>query len=621
MKTRARGLMIVLVVLAMVAVACGGGGRGSSSKSNGGKSGAPGSATGFDGKTITVGAISPQTGIASIIGIPLTAGNQVYFDGLNAKGGIAGKYKVKLEVRDSAYNSNTAQQNYSDLRDNVAMLAQVLGYRHHQCAAHPHAPGRHGGSSGHARRPVGARPQPPPGRGSVPDRGDQRVGVLGQRGRWEGQDALRHPLRRPLRAGGPRRRQVRSHEARLQPRHRGGVPGLVDRPDRAAPAGAHRLRRRLARRPAHRHHPDDGDVPRPQALDVRWIGQAPTWVSLLASGATGDYLAKHFWLAAQGPQWGDTSSPGMKQMLADIAKYKPDQKPDLYFAFGYAQALTVSKLLEKAVELGDLSHAGVKKALNKLGTVDTLGLAGTYKYGPPDQRVPPEQTTIFGVDPSVPGALKALKVNYESGDREVVHVPEGLRTRGELPPPLERGCFCRQKKNNSAPPRPPRVCKKDPRDRSPAPATPISQGAGGQSGAPGSMPQSPRPTPPCQPAEGREPQKPQNPKGPRRALVAWAPRGEWAEKAPKGPPPPPPKTATTQTKQAAPAGPPRAPTGASTPGASSRGKRSTLTRSPKAPAVCGTANGAALSTMTRRSPDLPHLAGQGPDAHRAALLH
>src|SRR5680860_1400667 len=127
MKTRARSLTIVLVVLAMVAVACGGGGRGSSDKSSGGKGGAPGSAVGFDGTTITVGAISPQTGIASIIGIPLTAGNQVYFDALNAKGGIAGKYKVKLEVRDSAYNSNTAQQNYSDLRDNVVMLAQVLG--------------------------------------------------------------------------------------------------------------------------------------------------------------------------------------------------------------------------------------------------------------------------------------------------------------------------------------------------------------------------------------------------------------------------------------------------------------------------------------------------------------
>jgi ABC-type branched-subunit amino acid transport system substrate-binding protein len=162
-----------------------------------------------------------------------------------------------------------------------------------------------------------------------------------------------------------------------------------------------------------------------QSLDLRWIGQAPTWVSLLASGASGSYMAKHFWLAAQGPQWGDTTSPGMSQMLADIAKYKPNQQPDLYFAFGYAQALTVTKLLEKAVALGDLSHAGIKKALNQLGTVDTLGLTGTYKYGPPADRVPPEQTTIFAVDPSVPGALKALKVNYESKTVKSYTFPKG----------------------------------------------------------------------------------------------------------------------------------------------------------------------------------------------------
>jgi hypothetical protein len=154
-----------------------------------------------------------------------------------------------------------------------------------------------------------------------------------------------------------------------------------------------------------------------QNVNVQWIGQAPTWVSLLAAGATGAYMQQHFLLASQGPQWGDMSVPGMKQMLDDIARFKPAQKPDIYFAFGYAQALTVSKLLEKAVELGDLSRAGVMKALDQLGDVDTLGLAGTYHYGPPASRVPPRVSTIFAVDPSQVaqlGGLKAVKANFES---------------------------------------------------------------------------------------------------------------------------------------------------------------------------------------------------------------
>jgi hypothetical protein len=163
-----------------------------------------------------------------------------------------------------------------------------------------------------------------------------------------------------------------------------------------------------------------------QNVNVRWMGQAPTWVSLLASGATGAYMQQHFWLASQGPQWGDTTVPGMKQMLDDIARYSPDQKPDIYFAFGYTQALTVSKLLEKAVALGDLSRAGIVKALDQLGDVDTLGLAGVYHYGPPASRVPPRVSTIFSVDPAAAasGNLKALKPNFESDPAKTFQFPK-----------------------------------------------------------------------------------------------------------------------------------------------------------------------------------------------------
>jgi ABC-type branched-subunit amino acid transport system substrate-binding protein len=424
MLTRARNLLVVLAVLAMVAAGCGGGGRGESSGSGGGKKGAPGNTVGFDGKTITVGAISPQTGIASIIGIPLTAGNQVYFDALNAKGGVAGKYKVKLEVRDSAYNSNTAQQNYSDLRDNVAMLAQVLGtditnalltpMRQDDMVAAPAT------LDAEWVRDPNLLPVAAPYQIEAINGLDYWVNEGGGKGKTlcvirsddlygqAGLDGVKYAASKlDFKLGKVAEFPASSSDltAQLQEVRTGcDAVWLVALPTATIPTMG---------------------AAAGQGLDVRWIGQAPTWVSLLASGATGDYVTKHFWLAAQGPQWGDTTSPGMKQMLADVAKYKPDQKPDLYFAFGYAQALTVAKLLDQAVELGDLSHAGIKKALTKLGTVDTLGLAGTYKYGPPEERVPPEQTTIFAVDSSVPGALKALKVNYESKTVKSFTFPKG----------------------------------------------------------------------------------------------------------------------------------------------------------------------------------------------------
>ena len=58
---------------------------------------------------------------------------------------------------------------------------------------------------------------------------------------------------------------------------------------------------------------------------------------------------------AEGTEWGDTQVPGMKDMMEQVKEFKPDQQPDYYFSFGYLQGIAMTALLEKAVELGDLS--------------------------------------------------------------------------------------------------------------------------------------------------------------------------------------------------------------------------------------------------------------------------
>ena len=48
--------------------------------------------------------LTPLTGPVAVIGKPLTAGNEVYFDYVNKEqGGIAGKYKVELVQADTQY--------------------------------------------------------------------------------------------------------------------------------------------------------------------------------------------------------------------------------------------------------------------------------------------------------------------------------------------------------------------------------------------------------------------------------------------------------------------------------------------------------------------------------------
>src|SRR5215207_1432747 len=91
-----------LVVAAALALAGCGGAAGEGDKGDEGGSGASlKSGPGFDGKTIKLGVLTPLSGPVAVIGLPLTAGNQVYFDYVNKEqGGIAGKYQVELEQAD-----------------------------------------------------------------------------------------------------------------------------------------------------------------------------------------------------------------------------------------------------------------------------------------------------------------------------------------------------------------------------------------------------------------------------------------------------------------------------------------------------------------------------------------
>src|SRR3546814_748461 len=90
--------------------------------------GDPEPTAGFDGETIRLGVITPTSGSVALIGNPLTAGNQAYFDYVNEElGGVAGKYQIELEVRDSGYDPTKAVQEYAAIKDDVAMIAQLLG--------------------------------------------------------------------------------------------------------------------------------------------------------------------------------------------------------------------------------------------------------------------------------------------------------------------------------------------------------------------------------------------------------------------------------------------------------------------------------------------------------------
>ncbi|GAA1889764.1 ABC transporter substrate-binding protein [Actinomadura bangladeshensis] len=103
---------------------------GCSGKATGGSGG-----TGKDGvktgpgvgdDTIRVGAATDLTGVYAPLGKSLTQAQQMYFEQVNAQGGICGR-KVELVVRDHGYDVQKAVAGYSEMQSSVIGLTQFVG--------------------------------------------------------------------------------------------------------------------------------------------------------------------------------------------------------------------------------------------------------------------------------------------------------------------------------------------------------------------------------------------------------------------------------------------------------------------------------------------------------------
>lgn len=407
-----------LFSLVLVAAACGGRSDdddnadddGAETTSPDGGGGAPAEVPGFDGTTIRVGAITPTSGTASVIGNPLTAGNQAYFDALNAEGGVAGEYQVELVVEDSAFATTTADAAYEATKDEVVMFAQILGTQivttllpkltADNIVASPASL-----DSFWVREqqllPIGGPYQIQSanaftwyiegGNGGSPDDTicalirDDEYGEAG----FEGFEAAAEE------------NDIEIAEVVTFP---GGEADFTTQIGALQSADCEMVL--FVGLPTETSPAMTRAAQSSPPFTPQWIGQSPTWLGLFATTDLAPYLQENFVLASEGTEWGDTSVPGMAQMIEDAPA---DQAPDIYFSFGYSQARAVHQVLEAAVAAGDLSREGIIEAMNGIDTLTFDGLTGDYPYGAPEDRVPPRASTIFAVDPEAPGGLRVLE--------------------------------------------------------------------------------------------------------------------------------------------------------------------------------------------------------------------
>jgi len=138
-------LLIVVFVLALVAAACSsdggdtttttaaaGGGDTTTTSTTAAPDGGGGdeikTGRGVDAetKTIKLGLLADLTGIFAPLVIDITDAQQVYWDGVNAAGGIDG-WTVELVIEDTNYNLEQHQEKYAKIREDVVAISQSTG--------------------------------------------------------------------------------------------------------------------------------------------------------------------------------------------------------------------------------------------------------------------------------------------------------------------------------------------------------------------------------------------------------------------------------------------------------------------------------------------------------------
>ena len=367
-------------------------------------------------KTITLGILSPYSGpVADPIGKPLALGVKVYFDSVNANGGIDG-YKVNFVEKDTQYNPQLEVQHYNEIHNQVLMIADSLGTPttfaiKDLATADQMLVSAATLSSALAREKylilLGT-----PYRLQVENAFDYvvkqlgvqnpSVGIIYQNDEY-GQDGLTgykeavnfyhlHDAAQATYAV-----TDTNYTAQISQLKASGAKYVFVTAIPTATAGIIVTAYKLGYNP-------------------QWILQSPAFAQALLAVPGLGALLSHDWLVSQGATWGDTSQPGMAQMLNDVAKYAPNQKPDGFFQFGYTESKITYEILKKALDNNDITRDGLLTAFESLKSVDLGGLLPPVTYGSsPNERVPTRDSIVFVIDPTQPTGVKPLSADFTGG--------------------------------------------------------------------------------------------------------------------------------------------------------------------------------------------------------------
>jgi ABC-type branched-subunit amino acid transport system substrate-binding protein len=344
------------------------GGSGSSSQVKTGR--------GISGTTISIGALTDLSGVFAALGKDVTNAQTLFWDQQNAKGGVCGKYQVKTVVKDHGYVVQNAVQLYSALKGDVLAIEQTIGSPINVALADQLQADKMVNIPEAWARSLTANPQNAVVGATYDVEMINGLDYLLKQGKIKQGDKLGHIyFEGDYGANGLAgskyfaskhgmtivEAQIKSTDtdmtAQVTNFKAQGVTAILLTTAPAATASA-------------------AGVAAQVGLNVPILGNNPVYAPGLLASPAGPTLKTNMFIASPVPAFDQ-----QPQLLKDYtAKYSSATQPSLGVIHGYADAVVMQQILEKACADGDLTPAGVTKAKASLANVDTKGLVVPLDY-------------------------------------------------------------------------------------------------------------------------------------------------------------------------------------------------------------------------------------------------
>lgn len=401
-RRTSRAVSVALVSVTLAASGCS---LKTPDNAGGGGAGARGLKTdvGVTEDSITLGNLTDTSGVFKTLGLGITQGSAMWASDINADGGICGR-KIKLTTADHGYTAEKAVPLYNRMKTNVLGLMQLLGSPVLAALKKPIT-----------RDEIAAIPASwasdnldVPNVVMIGPTYDVEIinglARLQQQGKIKDGDTIGHIYVDSEYGKNALKGSIyyaKRHKMRL-------VRASVTSTEADLTSSVTRLKARGVKAILLTSTPAQAGsalgVARAQGLKVPIFGSSPSYTPQLMDTPAGPVLRSgQFESSALQVPYNYDKVPLAQELAKRTKKKYPKQTPTYGQNQGYANGLVWGAILKQACSDGDMTRAGVLKAVRKT-SVDTRGLTPPLDFTRPGE---PSTRAAYPVQPAtVPGGLK-----------------------------------------------------------------------------------------------------------------------------------------------------------------------------------------------------------------------